>query len=251
MPASTKPIDDRPARLAQPVHLGQHVAEDVGQREQEGAAVGDDHARPARSPVGKAIALVAPTLEISSSPQNAATISVVVALQVGGVPGGRSVGVGAVVEVTGVDPKPAVGPVGAGRMAGWAHDRRRTTTTPAPSSSTRTSSSRTTISTTAASTTSSTRATRRPERPSHLTRYGDDRETLDERLAEEEPEVWERPGRRTTSTTARSATSAPAGWSTPTAGIGEDTDNDLVGEDVGIDGAGASAEEAAVHIVPD
>jgi hypothetical protein len=37
----------------------------------------------------------------------------------------------------------------------------------------------------------------------------------------------------------------------PDEGYGEDTEKDLVGEDVGIDGAGASAEEAAVHIVPD
>jgi hypothetical protein len=37
----------------------------------------------------------------------------------------------------------------------------------------------------------------------------------------------------------------------PDEGVREDTENDLVGEDVGIDGAGASAEEAAVHIVPD
>jgi len=34
-------------------------------------------------------------------------------------------------------------------------------------------------------------------------------------------------------------------------GFGEDTEKDLVGDDVGIDGAGASAEEAAVHIVED
>ncbi len=34
-------------------------------------------------------------------------------------------------------------------------------------------------------------------------------------------------------------------------GLGEDSEKDLVGTDVGIDGAGASAEEAAVHIVPD
>lgn len=34
-------------------------------------------------------------------------------------------------------------------------------------------------------------------------------------------------------------------------GLGEDTEKDLVGDDVGIDGAGASAEEAAVHIVED
>jgi hypothetical protein len=32
-------------------------------------------------------------------------------------------------------------------------------------------------------------------------------------------------------------------------GIGEDEEKDLVGDDVGIDGAGASAEEAAVHVV--
>lgn len=34
-------------------------------------------------------------------------------------------------------------------------------------------------------------------------------------------------------------------------GIGEDVEKDLVGDDVGIDGAAASAEEAAVHIVPE
>jgi hypothetical protein len=34
-------------------------------------------------------------------------------------------------------------------------------------------------------------------------------------------------------------------------GLGEDEETDLVGNDVGIDGAGASAEEAAVHIVQD
>ncbi|MEP9384148.1 DUF5709 domain-containing protein [Nocardioides cheoyonin] len=37
----------------------------------------------------------------------------------------------------------------------------------------------------------------------------------------------------------------------PDQGFGEDTESDLVGDDVGIDGAGASAEEAAVHVVPD
>ncbi len=37
----------------------------------------------------------------------------------------------------------------------------------------------------------------------------------------------------------------------PDQGFGEDTEKDLVGEDVGIDGAAASAEEAAVHIVED
>lgn len=37
----------------------------------------------------------------------------------------------------------------------------------------------------------------------------------------------------------------------PDEGVREDTEKDLVGDDVGIDGAGASAEEAAVHIIPD
>ena len=37
----------------------------------------------------------------------------------------------------------------------------------------------------------------------------------------------------------------------PDGGIGEDFEKDLVGDEVGIDGAGASAEEAAVHIVDD
>ena len=35
----------------------------------------------------------------------------------------------------------------------------------------------------------------------------------------------------------------------PDEGLGEDTESDLVGEDVGVDGAAASAEEAAVHII--
>ena len=37
----------------------------------------------------------------------------------------------------------------------------------------------------------------------------------------------------------------------PDEGLGEDVEKDLVGDDVGIDGAAASAEEAAVHVVPD
>ena len=37
----------------------------------------------------------------------------------------------------------------------------------------------------------------------------------------------------------------------PDQGLGEDTEKDLVADDIGIDGAAASAEEAAVHVVPD
>ena len=34
-------------------------------------------------------------------------------------------------------------------------------------------------------------------------------------------------------------------------GAREDTDSELFARDVGIDGAGASAEEAAVHVIPE
>lgn len=37
----------------------------------------------------------------------------------------------------------------------------------------------------------------------------------------------------------------------PDGGIGSDDEKDLVGEDVGIDGAAASAEEAAMHVIED
>ena len=37
----------------------------------------------------------------------------------------------------------------------------------------------------------------------------------------------------------------------PDQGTGEDYEKDLIGTDVGIDGAGASAEEAAMHVVAD
>jgi hypothetical protein len=37
----------------------------------------------------------------------------------------------------------------------------------------------------------------------------------------------------------------------PDQGLAEDTETDLVADDVGIDGAAASAEEAAVHVVPE
>jgi hypothetical protein len=37
----------------------------------------------------------------------------------------------------------------------------------------------------------------------------------------------------------------------PDEGVHTDQEKDLVAEDVGIDGAAASAEEAAVHVIPD
>lgn len=77
-------------------------------------------------------------------------------------------------------------------------------------------------------------------------------ESLDQRLQQEIPE--ENPY-------ADEEASAPVGDEVgdqragrlvdPDGGIGEDVEKDLVGDDVGIDGAGASAEEAAVRVVPD
>lgn len=82
-----------------------------------------------------------------------------------------------------------------------------------------------------------------------------DHETLDELLAEEEPdpamqldvdfvpdeqagddEVGERRSGRLVA---------------PDAGFGADTEADLIGSEVGIDGGAASAEEAAVHVIDD
>ncbi|MBA2446095.1 MAG: hypothetical protein H0V49_12295 [Nocardioidaceae bacterium] len=95
-----------------------------------------------------------------------------------------------------------------------------------------------------------------PERYSAAERFGNtateqrEGETLDQRIAQEEPDVavdysdeflddgevgTERAGRLVD----------------PDGGFGQDFDAELIGEDVGIDGAGASAEEAAVHIIED
>jgi hypothetical protein len=84
----------------------------------------------------------------------------------------------------------------------------------------------------------------------------DEPETLDERLAEEEPDVW------------GSADDEDAEESDPESGdevgdartgrlVGQDEgsdddgDSELWASDAGIDGAGASAEEAAMHVIDD
>ena len=59
-----------------------------------------------------------------------------------------------------------------------------------------------------------------------------------------------RPPRASTSA-ARSATARAGRLVDEDEGLGPDVEKDLVGEDVGIDGAGASAEEAAVHVIDD
>ena len=60
-------------------------------------------------------------------------------------------------------------------------------------------------------------------------------ESLEQLLAEEEPDVEARAGRLVA----------------PDEGSGEDVETDAVGWDAGIDGGGASAEEAAMHVVDD
>lgn len=77
-------------------------------------------------------------------------------------------------------------------------------------------------------------------------------ESLDQRLAQEEPEPDPYAETDEDFSDDGEVGDARAGRLVdPDAGLGEDTEKDLVGFDVGIDGAGASAEEAAVHIVPD
>jgi hypothetical protein len=90
-----------------------------------------------------------------------------------------------------------------------------------------------------------------PDRePAHL-RQGMTREeqrageTLDERLAEEEPDIDPYADVNDYGTADPRAGRLVA----PDEGFGEDEEKDEVAEDIGIDGAGASAEEAAVHII--
>lgn len=73
-------------------------------------------------------------------------------------------------------------------------------------------------------------------------------ETLDQRLAQEEPDI--EPDLEGDLLDDGEVGDRRAGRLVdPDEGIGMDTEKDLVGYEVGIDGAGASAEEAAVHIV--
>jgi hypothetical protein len=100
-----------------------------------------------------------------------------------------------------------------------------------------------------------------PEKPSALIREGS-HETLDQRLSEEipEPDPYaedEQEDNLTVRDELENIDDGEVGEERagrlvdPNEGIGPDYDRDLIGEEVGIDGAGASAEEAAVHVVPD
>lgn len=90
-----------------------------------------------------------------------------------------------------------------------------------------------------------------PERWSVLERVGE-HETLDQRLSEEQPETDSdeaAPDPERSVDDDEVGTRRAGRLVDPNEGTGEDTDSELYGTDVGIDGAAASAEEAAVHIV--
>jgi hypothetical protein len=91
-----------------------------------------------------------------------------------------------------------------------------------------------------------------PERYSPLIREGE-HETLDERLEEEipEPDPYALGEEDEILDDGEVGGDRAGRLVEPNEGIGPDVESDLVGTDVGIDGAAASAEEAAVHIVPD
>jgi hypothetical protein len=90
-----------------------------------------------------------------------------------------------------------------------------------------------------------------PERYSQLIREGE-HETLDERLEDEIPEPDPYASEEEEVLDDGEVGEERAGRLVePNEGIGPDVESDLVGTDVGIDGGAASAEEAAVHIVPD
>ncbi len=76
-------------------------------------------------------------------------------------------------------------------------------------------------------------------------------ESLDERLRQEEPEPDPYAAPAENLDDGEVGSERAGRLVDPDGGIGEDVDKELVGEDVGIDGAAASAEEAAVHVVPE
>jgi hypothetical protein len=87
-----------------------------------------------------------------------------------------------------------------------------------------------------------------PENWSVLARRGD-HETLDERLAEEVPDGDDGAENDDFIDDGEVGRERAGRLVDPNEGIGDDDESELIGEDVGIDGSAASAEEAAVHVV--
>jgi hypothetical protein len=100
-----------------------------------------------------------------------------------------------------------------------------------------------------------------PERPRGLDAFGttaaEERqgETLDQRLAQEEPDpamdvdLVEGDAVPETLDDGEVGNARAGRLVDPDQGGGSDTEKDLIGSDVGIDGAAATAEEAAMHVV--
>ena len=77
-------------------------------------------------------------------------------------------------------------------------------------------------------------------------------ETLDQRIAQEEPEPDPYAEEDVEDLDDGEVGDARAGrLVAPDEGTGEDEDSEMFADDAGIDGAGASAEEAAMHVVND
>ena len=80
-------------------------------------------------------------------------------------------------------------------------------------------------------------------------------ETIDDRLRQEEPEVWQDAEAEADAEILDGPVGGEVGEEragrlmAPDEGAEQDVEQDLVAEDEGIDGAGASAEEAAVHTI--
>jgi len=96
-----------------------------------------------------------------------------------------------------------------------------------------------------------------PEREPHHLRHPEGGESLEERLDDEEPETWARAEEERDADVVDGDVGGEVGsrrsgrLMAPDEGTHEDVDKDLVAEDEGIDGAGASAEEAAMHTIDD
>ena len=78
-------------------------------------------------------------------------------------------------------------------------------------------------------------------------------ETLDQRIAQEEPEPdpYAEAEQDAEDVGGEVGTARAGRLVDEDEGLGPDVDSEMIGEDVGIDGAGASAEEAAVHVIED
>ena len=81
------------------------------------------------------------------------------------------------------------------------------------------------------------------EEPDPLSRIGDPLDTDEQQRSDEAERETEFPQRREVGRARAGRLVAPDG------GFGEDTEAELVAEDVGISGGAASAEEAAMHII--